>query len=82
MKVPQEVPETLVKGCQTVQNQLTSAYQVVINQANVESVGASTQTMESINAYRDSADQLYHDGVKSLNDSFKTAKELLNDESS
>jgi len=77
-----EVPGTLVQECQTIQDQLTSAYQAVLNKADVDSVGASTQTRESINAYRNSADQLYHDGIRSLSDSFKAAKELLEDESS
>lgn len=78
----EEVPNALLQVCQNREGQLTSAYDAVVNRANVESVGASTQLMESINAARDSADQLYHDGIKRLNESFSVAREEIEDESS
>ena len=78
----QEVPRALIQSCHNIEGQLTNAYNAVINQANVESAGASTERMEFIQATRASADQLHSDGTQHLNESYSTAKELIEDESS
>jgi hypothetical protein len=44
----QEVPRALIQSCHNIEGQLTNAYNAVINQANVESAGASTERMEFI----------------------------------
>jgi hypothetical protein len=67
---------------QTKQNQLTLTHPFVQDYANSERIGASAETSSNITAAVNSANQLYHDGIRSLGDSVESAKELLEDRSS
>ena len=78
----QQVQDAVVNTAQVKEQQLTVAFQVVQDYANTESVGASTVTNSDIEAARNSAAQLYHDGIESLRESVDTAKDLLEDQSS
>jgi hypothetical protein len=78
----QEVPANLVAEATVVQNQLTAAYDSVRTLASNASIGATAETSSDIEAATNSADQLYHDGIRDLGQAVEVAKELMDDESS
>jgi hypothetical protein len=61
------------------QDQITAVYQSVMSLAGYESTGATAQASSDIAAARDSADQLYHDGVRDLRQSVQVAQDILDD---
>lgn len=72
----QQVPESIVNAAKNVQDQVTTAYNNVIAQANAESAGASVEVRENITAAVNSANQLNYDGIANLRDAVNGAEEL------
>jgi hypothetical protein len=78
----QEVAANIAAEAASKQSELTAAYESVNNYANSQSVGANAQTIGDIEAAINSADQLYHDGIRDLKQSVEVAEELTDDQSS
>jgi hypothetical protein len=71
----------IVNIAQNVQNTITQNYQNVDTIAVAErAVAANTQNISNMDAVRDSADQLYYDGIQNLREAVDTAKELHDDQ--
>jgi hypothetical protein len=77
-----EVQANIAAEAAAKQNQITAAYLSVMSLASNENIGATAQASSDIEAARNSADQLYHDGIRDLGQSVQVAIDLLDDQSS
>ena len=78
----QEVSANIAAEAAAKQNELTASYDSFRSLASYESIGATAETSSNIQAASNSADQLYHDGIRDLRQAVEVAKELMEDASS
>ena len=79
---PPQLADKVIEVAKEIHNQLDDCYKHVTDGVNAEKAEASTTgTWEAVEDVRQSAVQLYKDGISDLTEAVSTAKELVDDSS-